>query len=259
MNGFYWRNGLLGSGIPIIAGLSLFGFSLSTILLVFVETAAAENSAEIFDSNVLLSRGVAIVAILLWNAFLLLRFKTHADLFEQESAYYEENYDASVLEVNIRSTIWDILGPIPRGMFLVIYLTILIFFVDSFVIALMQFPPKLQAIVCTFAVPLLIRPMFYVDILFYARTNKLDTAIETSLRTGLCTALAVAPTLVIIGWMLSQPMTLVFSKAQTAGYGIAVWFVIIYVQGFRTNYLKGILLICIYVLVAFALAVSMKS
>ena len=207
---------------------------------------------------VLLSRGVAIVAILLWIGFLFLRFKTHADLFEEEAASYEENYDESAHEVNIRSTIWDILGPIPRRIFLVFYLTILVFFVDSFVVALMQFPPKFQATICTFAVPLLIRPMFYVDILVYARMNRIDTAIETSLRTGLCTALAVAPTLVIIGWMLSQPMTLVFSKVQTAAYGIAVWFVLIFVHGFRTNYLKGILLICIYILVAFALAVTMK-
>lgn len=258
VHGLQRREASFGSGLRIIAGLSLLGFNLSTILLVFAENELAENPAEIPNKNVLLSRSVAVIAILLWSGFLYLRFQTHTSLFEEDAAFYEENDGASALEVRTRSTVWDILGPLPRGIFLVFYLTSFIFFVDSFVVSLLQFSPKFQAIVCTFAVPLLIRPMFYVDIFLYAQRQWIHTAIETSLRTGLCTAVAVAPTLVVVGWMLSQPMTLVFSRAQTAAYGVAVWFVIIFVHGYQTNYLKGVMLICIYILVAFALGISMK-
>ena len=195
---------------------------------------------------------------MLWIGFLVSRFQVHIDLFEEDAAFFEENQDTRAPEVKTRSTIWDILGPTPRVTVLIFYLTILMFFIDSFVAALIRFPPKLQAMICTFAVPLLIRPMSYFDILTYARLNWISAAVETSLRTGLCTALAVAPTLVIIGWMVSQPMTLVFSRAQTAAYGVAVWFVIIFVRGYTTNYLKGVLLLSVYILVVFALVISMK-
>ena len=254
----YTREAFIGSGLQIIAGVSLLGFNLSTVLLAFVESVSVENPAEILHSNVLLSRSVAVIAILLWGGFLLLRFQTHASLFDEDAPFYEESDDANAHKDQIRSTSWDILDPIPRVMLLLFYLPILMFFVDSFVVALIQFPTRFQAMVCTFAVPLIIRPMSYVDILTYARLQWINTACETSLRIGLCTAMAVAPTLVIVGWMLSQPMTLVFSGAQTAAYGSAVWFVIIFIQGHRTNYLKGALLICIYVLAAFGLGISMK-
>ncbi|KAL8794635.1 MAG: hypothetical protein Q9195_002831 [Heterodermia aff. obscurata] len=254
VNGYYSREAFFGSGLRIMAALSLLAFNLSTMLCVFVESVSTESSAEILHNNVLLSRGVAIIAILLWSGFLFLRFQTHALLFDENDRFYD---DERVPKVS-RPTIWPTLGPIPRVVALVFYLAILMLFVGSFVVTLIQFSPQIQAKFCTFAVPLLIRPMSYVDILIYARLQWINSAVETSLRTGLCTALAVAPTLVIVGWMLSQPMTLAFSTAQTAAYGVSIWFVIIFIHGNRTNYLKGVLLVSIYILVALALGISMK-
>ena len=227
------------------------------MLLIFVENVYAENSAEILNNSVLLSRSVAFIAILLWSGFLFLRFQTHTALFE-EDAFLDEGREPMISELKLMSTIWDIFGPIPRFIFLVFYLMAFMFFVDSLAVALIQFSPKFQAIVCTFAIPLLIRPMSYVYLIMYTRREMIHTAIEASLRTGLCSALAVAPTMVIFGWVLSQPMTLVFSRAQTAAYGVSVWSMINFVHGSRTNGFKGILLIWIYILVAFALGVLMK-
>ena len=229
------------------------GFNISLVLLVF-ENVSAENAAKILNSSVMLSRSASIITLLLWTGFLFLRFKTHTALFEEDAAFSDESDYEGPPYVKVRSTNWDILGPIPRLIVFVLYLAILMFFVDSFVVALIRFPPRFQAMICTFAVPLLIRPMSYVDILRYARLQWINSAIETSLRIGLCTAMLVAPTLVMIGWMLSRPVTLVFSTTQTAAYAVAVWFVIIFVNG-PANYLKGCLLICIYILMAFALGV----
>ena len=63
-------------------------------------------------------------------------------------------------------------------------------------------------------------------------------------------ALAVGPILVITGWILSTPMTLVFGTFETAVYGVVVWMLMIFVRRQISTYIEGSLLVGMYVILA---------
>ena len=143
-----------------------------------------------------------------------------------------------------------------------LYICLLIYCIDSFVMILLSFQPKVQTLLCLFGVPLLLdSPTYFKAVIGAIRqdlsSDHLDRAIDTTLGTGVCVALAVGPILVIAGWILSLPMTLMFNEVETAVYGITVWMLIIFVHDQKSDYYKASLLIGMYIILAMALVISL--
>lgn len=67
----------------------MFAFATPAALLVFVMTGPPER---MLAGSVTLSRGAALVMILIWLGFLLIRFKTHVYLFQWDG---DEDLDRS--------------------------------------------------------------------------------------------------------------------------------------------------------------------
>lgn len=124
-----------------------------------------------------------------------------------------------------------------------VHVLLLVLCIDSPVAVLLRFPSRFQTLFCLFGIPLLLKPRRYINAIARARPGSLDEAIEATLGTGVCVALAVGPILVITGWILSTPMTLVFGTFETAVYGVVVWMLMIFVRRQISTYIEGSLLV----------------
>ena len=128
-----------------------------------------------------------------------------------------------------------------------LYICLFIYCIDSFVTILLSFQPKVQTLLCLFGVPLLLDSPTYLEAVIGVIRNDIISddmvgAIDTTLGTGVCVALAVRPILAIAGWVLSLPMTLMFNEVETTANGIAVLMLIIFINDQKGDYHKALLL-----------------
>jgi Ca2+:H+ antiporter len=90
----------------------------------------------------------------------------------------------------------------------------------------------------------------------------MDLAVGVAVGSSMQIALMVAPFIVLLGWMIDQPMTLYFNNFETAILFVTVLVVNVYsrsvlliqflIQDGRSNYLEGVLLMSVYILVSIA-------
>ncbi|OCL09813.1 vacuolar calcium ion transporter [Glonium stellatum] len=92
----------------------------------------------------------------------------------------------------------------------------------------------------------------YVTTVNAAMKGKVDLAIGVIVGSTLQITLFVTPFLVILGWILRQPMSLRFDTFETTVFFLAVILVNCLIQGGRTNYFEGAMLIGTYLIIAIA-------
>src|SRR4051794_24550130 len=85
-----------------------------------------------------------------------------------------------------------------------------------------------------------------------ARKNDMTLALEISIGSSAQIALMVAPLLVIIGPLLGQPMALVFNAFEMAAIGLSVATVALVAMDGESNWLEGLQLLGLYVILAAA-------
>ncbi|RKP08092.1 Sodium/calcium exchanger protein-domain-containing protein [Thamnocephalis sphaerospora] len=85
-----------------------------------------------------------------------------------------------------------------------------------------------------------------------AMKNKMDLAIGVALGSSMQIALLVTPLLVIIGWILGQPMTLFFSGFETVVLFVSVLITNYLIMDGKSNWLEGAMLLGSYTIIAVA-------
>jgi len=85
-----------------------------------------------------------------------------------------------------------------------------------------------------------------------AGKNDMTLALEISIGSSAQIALMVAPLLVILGPWLGQPMALVFNAFELAAIGLSVATVALVALDGESNWLEGLQLLALYVILAAA-------
>jgi Ca2+:H+ antiporter len=85
-----------------------------------------------------------------------------------------------------------------------------------------------------------------------ATRNQMTLAIEISVGSSAQIALMVAPLLVIVGPFIGQPMSLVFNPFEMVAIGLSVLTVALVANDGESNWLEGLQLLCLYVILAAA-------
>ncbi|KAG8904616.1 hypothetical protein FRC01_008672, partial [Tulasnella sp. 417] len=80
--------------------------------------------------------------------------------------------------------------------------------------------------------------------------NKLDLAITVAVGSSIQIALFVIPFLVLLGWIIGQPLSLFFDIYETVVVFVSVLVVNYAISDGKTNWLEGLVLMIIYVLIA---------
>ena len=89
----------------------------------------------------------------------------------------------------------------------------------------------------------------HVTAITVAMKNKMDLAIGVAIGSSIQIALFITPLVVIIGWIINQPMTLYFTLFETVSLFVSAFIINFLILDGRSNYLEGALLVATYVII----------
>lgn len=191
----------------------------------------------------ILSHGTAIILLIIYISYLYFQLKSHADLFE----------DAEAQEGDSEGP--ELLGPWAAGAVLVV-ITILVAICAEYLVGSIDSIVEEAHISKTFIglilIPIVGNAAEHVTAVIVAWKNKMDLAIGVAIGSSLQIAIFVTPFLVILGWIIGQPMTLHFETFETVAFFLASLVVILLIQDGKSNYLEGLLCIGMYFIIALA-------
>lgn len=187
-----------------------------------------------------LSRGTAIVLLILYVLYLVFQLKTHAKLFDEEENTTTEDAEPSQEEHERKDG--DTLSPVAAGVALVL-ITICVavcaeYLVDS-IDAIVQRAGISKTFIGLILLPIVGNAAEHVTAVVVSWKNKMDLALGVAIGSSMQIALFVTPFLVILGWIIGQPMTLHFQAFETVVFFLSVMVVNSLIQDGKSNYLEG--------------------
>merc|ERR1711988_443856 len=196
------------------------------------------------QSILVLSRGTAIILLILYVMYLVFQLRTHSNLFDTEgqSAAEEEPEEPSM-------------GPIASAGVLVVT-TILVAVCADYLVGsidhIVESANISKAFIGLILIPIVGNAAEHVTAVVVALRDKMDLAMGVAIGSSIQIALLVTPFLVMVGWAIGQPMTLRFETFETVAFAVSVLVVTYTVQDGRSNYLEGAMLLGLYIIIALA-------
>lgn len=226
---------------------SLMAVAATCLIIPATMYAALKPSDADPDTNILiLSRGTAIIMLILYCLYLYFQLKTHANLFDAEAQ--EGGEDGEEKEP-------EILGPVAATVALVL-VTILVAVCAEYLVGSIDSIVASSGISKTF-IGLILLPIVgnaaeHVTAVVVAYKDKMDLAIGVAIGSSMQIALFVTPFLVMLGWIIGQPMTLHFQGFETVVFFLSVLVVNYLIQDGKSNYLEGCMCLGTYIIIAIA-------
>jgi Ca2+:H+ antiporter len=207
--------------------------------------ALTRSDADSVGNILVLSRGTAIIMLILYCLYLIFQLKTHSKLFDAEAECGEDGEPKEA----------EILGPWAAGTCLVL-VTILVAVCAEYLVGSIDAIVASSGISKTF-IGLILLPIVgnaaeHVTAVVVAYKDKMDLAIGVAIGSSMQIALFVTPFLVILGWILGQPMTLHFQGFETVVFFLSVLVVNYLIQDGKSNYLEGCMCIGTYAVISLA-------
>lgn len=207
--------------------------------------ASSNESAEDSRENILiLSRGTAIILLILYVIYLYFQLRSHSDLFEEvQNDQADETQNESEEEETL-------LSPIAATVVLVV-VTIAVakcadYLVDS-IDSIVERTGVSKTFIGLILIPIVGNAAEHVTAVIVAYKNKMDLAIGVAIGSSLQIALFVTPFLVILGWIMDVEMTLHFKIFETVAFFISGLVVTLLIMDGKSNYLEGALCLGMYV------------
>ncbi|EKJ72117.1 hypothetical protein NXS19_005546 [Fusarium pseudograminearum] len=203
------------------------------------------GSKEKAQSILTLSRGTAIILLLLYVLYLVFQLRTHSNLFDAENP--QEDEEGEPEEPTI--------GPVAAIAVLVVT-TVLVtvcadYLVDS-IDDLVTTSGISRGFIGLILIPIVGNAAEHVTAVVVAVRDKMDLAMGVAIGSSIQIALLVTPFLVIVGWIIGAEMTLHFETFQTVAFAVSVLVVTYTVQDGKSNYLEGAMLMGLYIIIALA-------
>ncbi|KAL8807628.1 MAG: hypothetical protein Q9182_000612 [Xanthomendoza sp. 2 TL-2023] len=203
------------------------------------------------DNILILSHGTSVILLILYGLYLFFQLKTHAHLFDEESEAAtggEGGEDDGHSETHI-------LSPWAAGVALVL-VTVAVaicaeYLVDS-IDSIVQSAHISRTFIGLILLPIVGNAAEHVTAVVVATKNKMDLAIGVAIGSSMQIALLVTPFLVILGWIIGQPMSLQFEIFETVVFFLAVLVTNYLISDGKSNYLEGAMLIGMYIIIALA-------
>ena len=196
------------------------------------------------------SRGSAGVMLILYVLYLVFQFKTHSKLFIDADADEDEEEDsteeqrpssnADTTESTSAAHIWT-----ATVILLVAAACIMVctsFLMDSVNDTAEAFNMT-KRFIAAILMPIVSNAPEMASVIASSRTGKTGFAIGVIIGSILQISLLVIPFLVILGWIIQQPMTLNFETFQTTILFFAVLMVTRILRDIEYTYLQGVMLI----------------
>ncbi|KAK5174275.1 Vacuolar membrane antiporter with Ca2+/H+ and K+/H+ exchange [Saxophila tyrrhenica] len=222
---------------------SLMAVAATSLIIPATLYSTLNDSNHDTEANILvLSRGTAIIMLILYCLYLVFQLKTHKKLFDAEAQEGEEDEA-------------QILGPVPATICLIL-VTLLVavcaeYLVDS-IDAIVEEAGISKTFIGLILLPIVGNAAEHVTAVVVAYKDKMDLAVGVAIGSSMQIALFVTPFLVILGWIVGQPMTLNFEGFETVVFFLSVLVVNYLIQDGKSNYLEGCMCLGTYIIIAIA-------
>lgn len=235
------------SSLMIVAAASLI---IPAALYAVLPGSAKDNDA----AMLILSHGTALIMLGLYILYLGFQLRTHASLFTDEHKKNKKNAanNSENAVENAQSTPSqndsdddeELPAMSPWAAAVVLLLTTVAvsicaeYLVDS-IDSLVETAHISKTFVGLVLIPIVGNAAEHVTAIVVALKDKMDLAMGVAVGSSLQIALLVTPFLVILGWIIDQPMTLHFQTFETVVFFLSVLVVTYVIQDGRSNYLEG--------------------
>jgi Ca2+:H+ antiporter len=202
------------------------------------------------DNILILSHGTSIILLIIYVMYLYFQLGSHAHLFKAASE--QDGYEADE-EAAGGADSHDQepgLNPWAAGCVLLV-ITIGVSVCADYLVGSIDEIARTSHISKTFIglilIPIVGNAAEHVTAVVVSMKDKMDLAINVAIGSSLQIALLVTPFLVILGWIIDQPMTLHFETFETVVFFLSVLVVNYLIQDGESNYLEGAMLLGTYV------------
>jgi len=236
---------------------SLMAVASSSLIIpaALYSTLAAPKEAS-FKLILDLSRGTSVVLLILYVLYLVFQLDTHAYLFDAQHESGESDDD----EPQGQQT--ALLSGVESGVVLVV-VTVMVAVCAEYLVGSIDEIVASSGISKTFIglilIPIVGNAAEHVTAVVVAMKNKMDLAIGVAIGSSMQIALLVTPFLVILGWIIGQPMSLYFQTFETVVFFVSVLITNYLIQDGKSNYLEGAMLLGIYTIIAISFFVYPDS
>jgi len=241
-------NGTVASTMSSLMAVASASLIIPATLYAVMPHGGDHGSKDTDKNILLLSHGTSIILLVLYILYLYFQLYSHHSLFadvenQEEGGEEEESEDGQTL------------SPTAAGVALVL-VTVLVaicaeYLVDS-IDSIVESAHISKTFVGLVLIPIVGNAAEHVTAVIVAYKGKMDLAINVAIGSSLQIALFVTPFLVILGWIIHQPMTLHFQGFETIIFFIAVLIVNYLIQDGKSNYLEGAMCIGIYTIIGLA-------
>jgi len=192
----------------------------------------------------ILSRGTSIVMLIIYGLFLFFQLKTHSKLYADTGEEEEEE----------KHMTW------PIALLMLAVITLLVAVCSEYLVDSIEGITIAWGISETFAgmvlLPIVGNAAEHLTAVTVSIKNKMDLAIGVAVGSSQQIAMMVTPLMVILGWIMGQPMSLYFQVFETAVLFMTVILVFALVIDGSSNWLEGSMLIGVYIILGIAFYVA---
>jgi len=227
---------------------SLMAVAATSLIIPATLYASLNRSSADSEKNILvLSRGTAIILLILYCLYLFFQLYTHAKLFDAEAQ--EDGGEGGEQKEP------EVLGPVAASVCLVL-VTVLVavcaeYLVDS-IDSIVQTSGISKTFIGLILLPIVGNAAEHVTACVVAYKDKMDLAVGVAIGSSMQIALFVTPFLVILGWIIGEEMTLHFQSFETVVFFLSVLVVNYLIQDGKSNYLEGCMCLGTYIIIAIA-------
>jgi Ca2+:H+ antiporter len=206
----------------------------------------------------IISRGTAILLLGVYMTYIVFQLKTHASLFNPPVRRPRDGAaDGSAEEVEEEET--PRMSIVAAGSTLLI-VTIATSTVADFLVASIEETANRfnipKAFIGLMLLPIVANAGELVTSVCMAMKDKMELAIGVCVGSSIQVATFVVPLLVVIGWCSGHDLTLFFDDFETVAFFVSVLLVSLLLQDGKSNYMEGLMLITLYLVIGMAFWVS---
>lgn len=223
---------------PTVARINASSLTLAVIVLITPTAIQATSKGLQMSTINNFSYVAALLLLTFYGLMLIFSMKTHRDIYLLEEA---EGVPAASKKHS--SNLWTQIG-------ILLGCTIVLVFVSDILVESLQKAISSIGLSSLFTGVILI-PIFggaveYITSITFAIKNKMELAVAVAIGSSLQIAMFVAPTLVLAGWLMGQPMNLNFNLFEIVAVAMAVVIANSISTDGRSNWLEGVLLLITY-------------
>lgn len=200
-----------------------------------------------------ISRGTAILLLGVYCAYLWFQLKSHPGLFVAPPDEPSNGATTETEETEPRMST-------AAAAFALLSVTVVIAFCADYLVASIEETAVRYSIPKAFIgvvlLPIVGNAAEHVTSVWMAMKNKYELTITICVGSSIQIACLVVPLLVIVGWIVDQPLTLHFHNFETIVLFVSVLLVNLLIMDGKSNYMEGLMLLTLYVVIALAFWVA---